>query len=202
MQALLFEVQPLEGHEEHYFQRAAALKPLLEKHEGMLFLDRFKSQSRPNVILSHQRWRDEAAIARWRADATHYKAQVAGRHKHFADYRLRISHVTGRFERGQGTHMFTHAGAYLEPGSRSPRYHAIIASTGTPFADEGETFLSVNFEQSYLELIDCANETEASDCLKRAQAGDHVTSAMICIISRDYSMFDRKEAPQYFPDLK
>ena len=62
MQALMFEVKPKEGHEQHYFDRAAALRPRLERNDGILFIDRYRSLSRAGVILSHSHWRDEPSI--------------------------------------------------------------------------------------------------------------------------------------------
>ena len=66
MIGLFFEVMPLEGHAEHYFELAASLKPELERSGGVVFIDRYRSIDRPNVILSHQWWVDEDALIRWR----------------------------------------------------------------------------------------------------------------------------------------
>lgn len=200
MQALLFEMEPRPGHEDHYFQHVATLRPILEKQDGLLFIDRFKSLSRPGVILSHSHWRDEAAIARWRTDTTHHQSQRAGRNEHFTDYRIRISQVLKCFKSKQDIQEFGNAGTYLDPAFMIPRYHVIIASSGTPHAGSGETFLSVNFDASYLFLADCQTEAEAHDLLASASKEKNVTSIMICSISRDYGMFNRGEAPQYFPD--
>ena len=68
MRALLFEVLPRPDHEGHYFDRAAELKQVLERHAGLLFLDRYRSQSRPGLILSHSLWQDEEALVAWRRD--------------------------------------------------------------------------------------------------------------------------------------
>ena len=90
MIGLFFEVTPLEGHAEHYFELAAALKPELERSGGVEFIDRYRSIDRPDVILSHQWWADEEALVRWRQNTQHRAIQRAGREQHFGDYRLRI----------------------------------------------------------------------------------------------------------------
>jgi heme-degrading monooxygenase HmoA len=53
-----------------------------------------ESLSEPGRILSLSFWRDDAAVARWRALETHRAAQRAGRASVFVDYRLRIADVS------------------------------------------------------------------------------------------------------------
>ena len=58
----------------------------------------------PGKLLSLSFWRDEAAVAAWRARPHHRAAQVAGRAAVFADYRLRVAEVRrdcGLVERDQ-----------------------------------------------------------------------------------------------------
>ena len=63
MLALLFEVTPKPDGTQRYLDIAGRLKPALEKHDGFLFIDRYRSLSRPDTILSHSLWRDEASLA-------------------------------------------------------------------------------------------------------------------------------------------
>src|SRR5450432_2078029 len=93
MLALLFEVTPKRDGYQRYLDIAAALRPALDKHDGFLFIDRYRSLSKPETILSHSLWRDEASLAAWRTFESHHHAQVAGRDHVFADYRLRIAQV-------------------------------------------------------------------------------------------------------------
>ena len=72
MIAVIFEVEPRDGHEKDYFERAANLRPLLEKMDGFISVERFRSLANENRYLSLSFWRDEAS---------------------FADYRLRIAAV-------------------------------------------------------------------------------------------------------------
>src|SRR4051812_50047016 len=57
-----FEVQIKEGQINRYLDLAASLKPSLEAMGGCLFIDRFRSLSRNNLLLSYQIWREEGAM--------------------------------------------------------------------------------------------------------------------------------------------
>ena len=63
-----FEVQIKEGQINRYLDLAASLKPSLEAMGGCLFIDRFKSLSRKNLLLSYQIWQDEGSMIAWRGD--------------------------------------------------------------------------------------------------------------------------------------
>lgn len=104
MIAVIFEVFPAEGKRQEYLDTAAALRPLLEKVDGFLSIERFESLYTPGKLLSLQFWRDEEALTAWRNMAVHRAAQEHGRHGLFDDYRLRVASVVrdyGMFERGQ-----------------------------------------------------------------------------------------------------
>lgn len=93
MIAVIFEVEPHPDSRSAYLDIAAELKPLLEQVDGFLSVERFESLTQPGKILSLSFWRDEEAVQAWRKVAHHRKAQSAGRHRHFADYRLRVASV-------------------------------------------------------------------------------------------------------------
>ncbi len=93
MIAVIFEVWPAEGRVGEYLGLAAALKPLLEQIDGFISVERFQSIVEPGKYLSLSVWRDEEAIARWRAVEAHRLAQSRGRKDVFADYRLRVASV-------------------------------------------------------------------------------------------------------------
>ena len=65
----------------------------LDAVDGFLSIERFESLSEPGKLLSLSFWRDEAAVAAWRARTTHRSAQTAGRGGIFTDYRLRVAAV-------------------------------------------------------------------------------------------------------------
>jgi heme-degrading monooxygenase HmoA len=93
MIAVIFEVIPNEGRRQDYLGMAADLKPLLDGIDGFLSIERFESLAEPGQVLSLSFWRDEAAVAAWRNLEPHRRAQAAGRHEIFRDYRLRIAQV-------------------------------------------------------------------------------------------------------------
>lgn len=93
MIAVIFEVWPKAQHRDAYLDMAASLRPLLEDIDGFVSIERFESLTEPGKILSLSVWRDEEAVAAWRAVAEHRKAQTAGRNAFFADYRLRVASI-------------------------------------------------------------------------------------------------------------
>ncbi|MEQ1709684.1 MAG: antibiotic biosynthesis monooxygenase [Terricaulis sp.] len=89
----MFEVLPNAERREDYFRIASELRPLLDAIDGLISIERFQSLTDPGKVLSLSFWRDEAAIAQWRALEAHRSAQAQGRARIFRDYRLRIAHV-------------------------------------------------------------------------------------------------------------
>jgi heme-degrading monooxygenase HmoA len=174
MIGLFFEVVPLEGHAPRYFELAAFLKPELEKNGGVVFIDRYTSVQRPAVVLSHQLWADEESLIRWRENSQHRAIQRAGREQHFADYRLRIARV-------------------LDPAQAATVSRSLWASYHDTEPTEqlaGELFKSVYREGKFLTLAD------------HAPAARGVPSDIKAFeILRDYTMFERAEAPQEYPPV-
>jgi heme-degrading monooxygenase HmoA len=104
MYAVIFEVEPEPDRLEDYLDIAGRLRPELEKIDGFISIERFKSLSQDGKILSLSFWRDEDAIARWRQQGEHHAAQRAGRDRIFHDYRIRVAAVVrdyGMYERAQ-----------------------------------------------------------------------------------------------------
>ncbi len=93
MIAVIFEVTPHEGRADDYFDLAVSLKPELERIDGFISVERFQSTTNPNKYVSLSFWRDEAAVAAWRAHAGHGVAQKRGKEEIFADFRIRIATV-------------------------------------------------------------------------------------------------------------
>jgi|ERR1700722_2291507 len=171
---LFFEVSPLEGHASRYFELAAFLKPELERSGGVLFADRYTSVDRSGIILSHQRWVDEESLIRWREHTQHRAIQLAGREKHFRDYRLRI-------------------GPAIDPSRAASVARSIWVShhdaePAAPIA--GELFKSVYREGSFLVLSERAPAVQAASA-----------DSWAFEITRDYTMYDRTEAPQHYPPV-
>ncbi|HVT35573.1 MAG TPA: antibiotic biosynthesis monooxygenase [Nevskiaceae bacterium] len=93
MIAVIFEVLPQAAQRQAYLDTAASLRPLLERIDGFISIERFESLAQPGKLLSLSYWRDQAAVHQWRTLEAHRAAQAAGRAEIFADYRLRIAAV-------------------------------------------------------------------------------------------------------------
>lgn len=104
MIAVIFEVMPAEGREQDYLSIAAAMRPLADKVEGFISVERFQSLTSPNKILSLSFFENEEAVRTWRTLSAHRHAQSRGRDGIFRDYRLRIASVSrdyGMFDRDE-----------------------------------------------------------------------------------------------------
>jgi heme-degrading monooxygenase HmoA len=93
MIAIIFEVKPAKGREQDYLDIAAQMRPMLEQVDGFISVERFQSLTDPDKLLSLSFFRDEEAVAAWRALDAHRGAQHSGRHGIFKDYRLRVAAV-------------------------------------------------------------------------------------------------------------
>lgn len=93
MIAVIFEVHPKPGRREEYLGLAADLRPLLEKIDGFISIERFESLTEPGKILSLSFFRDQKAVDAWRNTESHRRVQRKGREDVFENYRLRIAGV-------------------------------------------------------------------------------------------------------------
>ena len=93
MHAVIFEVQPKSDRKEEYFDIAESIRGDLEKIDGFISIERFKSTVTEGKILSLSFWETESAIEEWRNQTAHKKAQSKGYHEVFSSYRLRVAEV-------------------------------------------------------------------------------------------------------------
>lgn len=191
MLTLIFEVTPKKGHADHYFNRAAVLKPLLEDHDGLLHLERYAQVATRNVILSHQYWRDDAAIVGWREDETHNRAQQAGRNVHFDDYRIRVAEVVAH--RTNATEI-SNVMPSIDWGD--DRIVVLVESAGEISAPDTMRFGSLVREGAMIAIYTPVNATELRDITQRHH--DVAEALTLTRVIRDYSMTSRAEAPQDF----
>ena len=104
MIAVIFELEPIEQYKQDYLDIAADIRPLLDEIEGFISVERFQSLTDPNKLLSLSFFENEDAIEQWRNLTQHRQAQSKGRKNLFANYRLRIAHISrdyGMFDRDQ-----------------------------------------------------------------------------------------------------
>lgn len=203
MIGLFFEVTPRPGHEQAYFDIAAGLRPELDKNPGLLFIDRFKSLMRRRIVLSHSHWRDEASLASWRTHAKHHAAQLAGRRQHFEDYRLRIGQLACEWlPEANDLRRLEVSNSYNDPALREARF--VIASTANRRPEVGsecDVLASVYRESEYIVLTPAPSLSDGLVMVEQLSQSGAMTSVRMYLVSRDYGMYDRKEAPQYYPPV-
>ena len=93
MIAVIFELEPKPGATQQYLDIAADLKPLLEKIEGFISVERFESLANKGKYVSLSFFENEDALVQWRNLTEHRDAQAVGRNSLFKDYRLRVCQV-------------------------------------------------------------------------------------------------------------
>jgi hypothetical protein len=79
----------------------------------------------------------------------------------------------------------------------------IVSTANSPIQAgvEGDILASISREREYIVL---ALASSLADGLRMAEEfllAGVVTSIRLYLVSRDYGMFDRKEAPQYYPPV-
>ena len=218
MFAVIFEVMPRQERFDDYLEIAKRLKPEIEKIDGFLDNERFSSQRRPGTVLSLSTWRDEKAVIRWRTLGAHHVAQERGRFEVFADYHLRVGEVTADTDLPQGGALpqqrldETEIGAakmatiYEPPIDSAAAGDDPATALGLPPIGQGgivdlDTFDSITTAGKRLLLISWANQA-AAEAWQRRLGGSRRGRVRQVRIIRDYGMFDRREAPQFYPAVK
>jgi heme-degrading monooxygenase HmoA len=207
MFVVIFEVQPKSERWDEYLDTARLLRPEIEQIDGFLDNERYRSERTEGRLLSLSSWRDEKSLVRWRTQATHYtRGQTRGRFEIFSDYHLRVGEVTADSADSPGVspegQRFdeTEVGAAraatlteIPPGAGAP-----APAPDAPGLVDQEWFSSITTEGKRILLVSWRDADAAGAFAPAADAG--VRHRVVRII-RDYGMRDRREAPQYFPDV-
>jgi heme-degrading monooxygenase HmoA len=205
MIGLFFEVQTRPGHRDQYLDLAAALKPALEAGGGCLTIERFQSLSREDLLLSHQIWQDEGALTAWRVHGHHHKVQEVGREQVFADYRIRIAQVIHEARPGQPVWRPERRTPYNDPARRQPTYMLAAESKSARLSVEtewrGDAFASVYREGQFAHLIDLPDPESGIAFGMRLFTDPTIEYFRVFEVMRDYGMYERAEAPQYYPPV-
>jgi len=205
MLAQFFEVQIKAGRVDQYLDLAAALRPKLDAMGGCLFIDRFRSLSRDNLLLSYQIWQDEGAMVAWRVDAAHHKVQETGREQVFSDYRIRVAQVMHEAGPDKDVWKPERLTPYNDPARRPPSY--VVASESQnadlPVATDwwSDSFASVYRDGQFAHLVDVPDYQSGVDFASTLFDDPTTEYARVFEVMRDYTMFDRAEAPQYYPPV-
>lgn len=93
MIVVIFEVEPIDGKADRYFDIAASLRDELERTDGFVSVERFQSLSNEGKFLSLSFWMDEEAVQRWYTHIDHSAAQSEGQDSVFKYYRIRVGEI-------------------------------------------------------------------------------------------------------------
>jgi heme-degrading monooxygenase HmoA len=207
MFAVIFEVEPRPDRRGEYLELASFLKPVLETIDGFLEVERFASRQTHGRVLSLSLWRDEKAVIRWRVQGAHHEVQTKGRAGIFHDYHLRVGEIaadshlpageTPRQQRFDATEVGPAKVVTLsEIGPSGTAANALAPAPGTSGLLGAEWFESIYNPGKSL-LLASWRGSEAAEAWNPAPHAD-VRHRRVRII-RHYGMFDRREAPQYYP---
>jgi heme-degrading monooxygenase HmoA len=221
MFSVIFEVCPKTEQWESYLGLAKMLRPELEQTDGFVDNIRYRSLTRDGWILSLSSWRDEKAVVRWRTRVRHHEAQEKGRMEIFSDYHLRVGQVTkdtkipagyelheqrlDETEVGEATTVALINGQRPEEWVKNTRPEDIAKWLSlTPNASGlagWDVFEAVLTPGDVILLMSWRTHLQAEAFEQRLSLPDGARFRRIRIV-RDYGMYDRREAPQYYPEIK
>ena len=221
MFSVLFEVHPKSDQWNAYLGNAKMLRPELEQVDGFVDNIRYRSLTREGWILSLSGWRDEKSVVRWRTKMRHHEVQEKGRREILLDYHLRVGQITkdtripegyelheqrlDETEVGEGTTVI------LIDAKRPPEWVKdtkpedvakwLGLAPNAPGLIAWDVFDAVLTPGDIILFISWRDHAaaEAFESKVSLQEGKRLRRVRLV---RDYGMFDRREAPQYYPDAK
>ena len=221
MFAVIFEVHPKAEQYDTYLSVAKSLRPESEQVAGYVENIRYRSLTRDGWILSLSIWKDEKALIRWRTKANHHKAQEEGRTHLLTNYYLRVGQITEDTRLRMENSMFKQRHDETEVGSGTTvtlvnaAQPPELIKQSSPEEIGKNLGLSLNandlvtwdvFEAVLTpgdSILLCSWRTKAAaeDFEKSTNLPESARIRRVLVI-RDYGMFDRREAPQYYPDAE
>jgi heme-degrading monooxygenase HmoA len=216
MFAVIFEVCPRAEQRDSYLGYAKMLRPELEQIDGFVDNERFSSLRRNGWVLSLSTWNDEKALVRWRTSARHHDIQQKGRAEVFSDYHLRVGEIVAdnrlaagknlqrqRFDETQApAKLIALSDAALEGPPSAPDAAVVAARLELPDPEtrpglvDWDAFESINEAGKFILLTSWRDGSAAEGWPN--QNNDDIRHRRVRVI-RDYGMFDRAEAPQFYP---
>ncbi len=219
MFAVIFEVQPRADRWDDYLSLAGTLRPELVAIDGFIDNVRYGSKRREGWVLSLSTWRDEKALVRWRTHALHHEVQEKGRGEVFQDYHLRVGQVTvdsnpppDHAVREQRLDETEDGAAKLlsiiqmrrpESLAEDAPAAALADALGLPTGAVG--LVGWDLFDAILTPGDLLLLLAWRDAASGATGSRGIPSAArhrLVRVVRDYGMFRRNEAPQYYKDVQ
>jgi len=174
------------------------------------------------AAFSRSRWRDEKSVVRWRTEGEHHVVQGKGRFEIFQDYHLRVGDVMAdtdppkeapiqerRFDETEVdaakvvtfTEITPIKGAAFAAQTDLLPAHLGLDLKGGPIV-EHDVFASI-YNPGKLALLVAWKDPRAANAWspRKIDGIERLRHRKIRIV-RDYGRFDRREAPQFYPDVK
>jgi heme-degrading monooxygenase HmoA len=221
MFSVIFEVHPKPEQWEAYFGNAKMLRPELEQVDGFVDNIRYKSLTRAGWILSLSGWRDEKSVVRWRTAQRHHMAQEKGRSEILLDYHLRVGQITHdthippgqaiaeqRFDEtevGEGTTITLIDAKWPETSGAAADVAGVSRYLGLDakaFGLAGWDVFDAVLTPGNLILLMSWKTKENADAFATSATPVPGGRLRQVRVVRDYGMFDRREAPQYYPAVE
>jgi heme-degrading monooxygenase HmoA len=219
MFSVLFEVHPKPDQWDEYLGEAKILRPDLEKVDGFVDNIRYRSLTREGWLLSLSGWRDEKALVRWRTQARHHMSQEKGRSQIFLDYHLRIGQLTQDSRLPAGQHLTEQRLDETETGDATtvtlidarqpPKWgetttaedvaHWLGLKPGAAGLVGWDVFDAVLTPGDVILMMSWRDSASAEAFEQAALVPANARLRRVRVV-RDYGMFDRREAPQYYPE--
>jgi heme-degrading monooxygenase HmoA len=221
MFSVIFEVHPRSEQWDAYLGNAKMLRPELERVDGFVDNIRYRSLIRDGWILSLSGWRDEKSVVRWRTRMRHHQVQEQGRSEILSDYHLRVGQVfqdtrvpeghelhdqrLDETEVGKGTTVTLIDGKRPPEWVKTSKPEAVAKWLGFVPGASGlvawDVLDAVLTPGEIILMLTWRDRATAEAFEKTASLQEGVRLRHVRVV-RDYGMFDRREAPQYYPDAK
>ena len=220
MFSVLFEVHPRSDQWDAYLGYAKMLRPELEQIDGFVDNIRYRSLTREGWILSLSGWRDEKSLVRWRTRMRHHQVQEKGRSEILSDYHLRVGQLTrdtrlpegyaldeqrlDETEVGEGTTVTLIDGKrppdWVEGAGADAVANWLGLAPDAPGLVAWDVFDAVLTPGDIIVLMSWRDQRAAEAFEGTVSLQDGTRLRRVRVV-RDYGMFDRREAPQYYPDV-
>jgi hypothetical protein len=190
----------------------------LEAVDGFVDNIRYRSLTREGWILSLSNWRDEKSVVRWRTRVRHHEVQERGRGDVLSDYHLRVGQVTqdtripegytlqeqrlDETEVGEGTTVTLidakRPAEWKQTNNPADCAEWLGLAPFTGFVS-WDIFDAVLTPGDLILMLTWRDTGMAEDFESSAELPESARLRRVRVV-RDYAMYDRREAPQYYPD--